>query len=102
MDFTPIPQHDVAAAYRSFSDRLKEGRLFPKRTLTWRPNKRIRNVYWHAKQAFWASPNAQDRWCPFGITEPAGKVLRMTCQFNPPGRENDRSHGAVFLRDTQG
>ena len=26
----------------------------------------------------------------------------MTCQFNPPGQENDRSHGAVFLRDPQG
>ena len=102
MIFTPIAKKQLEAAYQILSRQLKNGQQFTK-TITWRPNKTVRRVYWHQKQNFWGSPNASDYWCPFGVTNPSSvSTLRMTCQINPAQNQDDRSRGGVFLRDSKG
>jgi hypothetical protein len=108
MILTPLIERDeIQKAYETFSDSMRKGSMPFTRTLGWKSDNTVAEVFWNDTLGIWSHFDRSDPknryWCVFGVenaSEPS--PLKITCEINIPKEKIDHRVAGLFVRDNKG
>lgn len=107
MTLTPLIERDeIRNAYEIFSHSMRKGSMPFTRTLGWKGDDIVAEVFWNDTLGIWSHFNRSDAenryWCVFGVENASeSSPLKITCEINIPKEGIDRRVAGLFVRDNK-